>query len=269
MYKLIAIDIDGTLLNDRHEVTDEVREAIIEAKKQGIKIVLCSGRAVGGVVRFLEELELKGEDNYIVALNGALIQNASTSEVIHKQNLSLEDLQNLYKLSQEFKTCIVFFDEADIFILNKDIPKYIVQEAFLSQVNLYYRDIEEITDDYIVSNVLFVDEPERLEQIIASIPAEFKEKYAMVKSAPYYFEFLHPESSKGNALRIIAEKLGIRREEIMSIGDSGNDLSMIQYAGCGVAMGNAMEELKQHADFITLSNNESGVAHAIRKFVLL
>ena len=159
MYKLIAIDIDGTLLNDRHEVTDEVREAIIEAKKQGIKIVLCSGRAVGGVVRFLEELELKGEDNYIVALNGALILNASTSEVIHKQNLSLEDLQNLYKLSQEFKTCIVFFDEADIFILNKDIPKYIVQEAFLSQVNLYYRDIEEITDDYIVSNVLFVDEP--------------------------------------------------------------------------------------------------------------
>lgn len=268
MYKLIAIDIDGTLLNDRHEITDEVREAVIAARKQGVKIVLCSGRAVRGITRFLEDLELTGADEYIIAMNGSRIVNTSNNEVIDKQTLSLSDLKNLYALSQDLDTSIVFFNDTDICALNKEIHRFTVKAAYLSQVKIFYRDIEEVTDDYTISQVIFVDDPERLEKVSASLPAEIKNKYVIVRSTPYYLEFLHPEATKGNAVKKIAEKLGIRRDEVMCIGDGGNDLSMIQYAGCGVAMGNAVEELKQHADFITLSNNESGVANAIRKFVL-
>ena len=180
----------------------------------------------------------------------------------------MEDLKQLYALSRELETNIIFYDEADIYALNKCIHKYVIQEVFLSGVNLYYREIGEITDDYIISKVMFVDDPGHLEKVIAALPPELENKYALVRSAPYFFELLHPQASKGNALKIIAEKLGIKREEVMAIGDSGNDLSMIQYAGLGVAMENAMDILKKHADYITLSNNQAGVAHAIRKFVL-
>ncbi len=268
MYKLIAIDIDGTLLNDRREVTDEVREAIIAAKKQGVKIVLCSGRAVGGVTLFLEELKLNGDDDYIIALNGARILKAANNEVIDKRTLGLNDLKDLYALGRELDTHTIFFDDTSIYSLHKYIHKYTVQAAFLSQVKLFYCGIDEVADDCDISQILFVDDPERMGTVFASLPDEIKNKYTIVRSTPYYIEFLHPEATKGNAVKILAEKLGIRREEVMCIGDGGNDLSMIQYAGCGVAMGNATDELKEHADYITLSNNESGVAYAIRKLVL-
>lgn len=268
MYKLIAIDIDGTLLNDRREITAEVREAIIAAKKRGVKIVLCSGRAVGGVTLFLQELKLDGDDDYIIALNGARILKAATQEVIDKRTLGLCDLKDLYALGRELNTYTIFFDDTSIYSLHKYIHKYTVQAAFLSQVQLYYCGIEEVTDDCDISQIIFVDHPERLKPVFASLPENIKNKYSIVRSTPYYIEFLHPEATKGNAVKILAEKLGIRREEVMCIGDGGNDLSMIQYAGCGVAMGNATDELKRHADYITLSNNEAGVAHAIRKFVL-
>lgn len=86
----------------------------------------------------------------------------------------------------------------------------------------------------------------------------------MVKSAPFFYEILHPLVSKGNAVKHLAEKLGFEREEVMCIGDNGNDLSMIEYAGCGIAMENSIPELKAAADIVTTSNNEDGVAHAIR-----
>ena len=115
---------------------------------------------------------------------------------------------------------------------------------------------------------MFIDEPERLNKVIAQIPASIKEKYMMVQSAPYFLEILHPEVSKGNAVKKLAEKLGIKQQEVMSIGDNGNDLSMIEYAGCGVAMENAIPEVKKSADFQTRSNNENGVAYAIQELVL-
>lgn len=268
MYKLIAIDIDGTLLNDKHEVTPEVREAIEEAKKKGVKIVLCSGRAIGGVRRYIKKLGLNGEDDFVAAFNGGIVQRTSNEEVVVKRTMSFEDIKKLYELSRDFGVAMNVFDESKMYTLNKEINKYTVLDAYLLQIDLAYRTLEELPEDMTFIKVVFVEETEPLGRAIDSIPREFWDTYAMVKSAPFYFEFLHPEASKGNAVRKIAEMLGIKREEVMCIGDSGNDLSMIQYAGLGVAMENAMDVLKEHADYITLSNNESGVAHAIRKFVL-
>lgn len=268
MYKLIAIDIDGTLLNDKHEITAEVHDAIQQAKKKGVKIVLCSGRAIGGVQRYIKELDLNGEDDFVAAFNGGLVQKASSKEVVMRNTLGLEDLRSLYHLSRELKTTINFFDESKIYAMDKDISRYTVLDAYLLEIDLCYRKLEDLPIDLNISKIIFVDEPEHLEKVIAAIPAAFWEKYAMFKSLPFYFEFLHPQANKGNAVREIAQLLNIKREEIMCIGDSGNDVSMIQYAGCGVAMGNAMDETKKHADYITLTNNESGVAQAIREFVL-
>lgn len=268
MYKLIAIDIDGTLINDKHEVTTEVYNAVHAAKAKGVKIVLCSGRPIGGVRRYLDELDLNQEGDYVISYNGAFVQNTFTNDVVSELSLGFEDLKMLYELSLDLKTFIHFYDNEHIYTLNKDVSKYTVLESYLTQIGLHYRELEEIPKNILLPKVSFSDDPEDLDKVIAAIPTHLREKYTMVRSSSHFYEFLHPDASKGNAVKQLAERLGIEQHEVMSIGDNGNDLTMIEYAGCGVAMENGIPELKEIANFQTLSNNENGVAVAIQKFVL-
>ncbi|WP_078392280.1 sugar-phosphatase [Shouchella patagoniensis] len=268
MYKLIAIDMDGTLLNDQHQVTEEVKRALIEAKAIGVTIVLCTGRPLGGVTRYLTDLELNQEGDYVIAYNGALVQDSFSNKAVVSLALAHSDLQELAALAEELDSPMHFFDAERLYTANKDISPYTVYESYVTQVPLSYCALEQVNAGIEIPKVMFIDEPGKLEQTIAKIPASYRERYTMVKSAPFFYEILHPEVSKGNAVKHLAEKLGIRQNEVMCIGDNGNDLSMITYAGCGVAMANAIPELKAVADVETLSNNQDGVAHAIREYVL-
>jgi Cof subfamily protein (haloacid dehalogenase superfamily) len=268
MYKLIAIDMDGTLLNDHHEVTDEVRHALDAARERGVKVVLCTGRPLAGVRRYLKDLRLEDEEDYVIAYNGAIVQNTNTNEVVFGQSLGYEDFRSLHELSRTLDTPMHFFDAEYLYTTNKLISPYTVHEAFITQIPFRHTTAEEVPEDIAMPKVMYIDEPERLDRTIAAIPAEINDKYMMVKSAPFYLEILHREVSKGNAVKRLSEKLGIKREEVMTIGDNGNDLSMIQFAGCGVAMENAIPMVKEAADYHTKSNNENGVAHAIRELVL-
>lgn len=268
MYKLIAIDMDGTLLNDHHEVTSKVRDALHAAKAEGVKIVLCTGRPLGGVRRYLKELQLDQEGDFVIAYNGALVQNTHTDEVVSQLSLTFEDLKSLYELSLKLHTPMHFFDSTRVYTPNRDISAYTVLESHLNQIPLRFQKVNDTPSDILLPKIMFIDEPENLSSVIASFPVSVKEKYTLVRSAPYFYEILHPQASKGNAVQQLAEILGIEQEEIMSIGDNGNDLSMISYAGCGVAMENAIPEVKASANFQTRSNNDDGVAHAINELVL-
>ncbi|WP_050180372.1 sugar-phosphatase [Domibacillus robiginosus] len=269
MYKLIAIDMDGTLLNDHHEVTDEVRNALDAARARGVKVVLCTGRPLAGVRRYLKDLRLEDEEDYVIAYNGAIVQNTNTNEVVFKQSLGYEDFRTLHDLSLTLDTPMHFFDAEYLYTTNKLISPYTVHEAFITKIPFQHTTVEEVPTDIAMPKVMYIDEPERLDRTIAAIPAQINDKYMMVKSAPFYLEILHREVSKGNAVKRLSEKLGIKREEVMTIGDNGNDLSMIQFAGCGVAMENAIPMVKEAADYQTKSNNEHGVAHVIRELVLV
>nr|WGD90979.1 sugar-phosphatase [Bacillus subtilis] len=269
MYKLIAIDMDGTLLNDHHEVTEEVRDALHAAKAEGVKIVLCTEYLpIGGVQRYLDELNLIEEGDYVIAYNGALVQNTHTNEVVSELSLGYDDLTSLYDLSLELKTPIHFFDSSNLYTPNRDISEFTVYESYVTQVPLHFRKIDEVPKDILIPKVMFIDKPENLSRVITSIPKEVREKYTMVRSAPFFYEILHSEASKGNAVRQLAQLFGIERAEVMCIGDNGNDLTMIEWAGCGVAMANAIPEVLEAANFQTRSNNEHGVAHAIHELVL-
>ena len=100
------------------------------------------------------------------------------------------------------------------------------------------------------------------------IPQEYYEKYTIVRSTPFFLEILRPEENKGSGISLLAKEIGLKQEEIICVGDAGNDKHMIEYAGLGVAMGNATDEIKGMADYVTLSNDEDGVAHVINKFIL-
>lgn len=268
MYKLVAIDVDGTLFNDRREITQEVNEAIQAAKAKGVNVVICTGRPIGGVRPILEELELADKDEYVITYNGALVQGTNTGEVVSETSLTVSDLKELYQLSLQLGSPMHFFDTERIYTPNKDISHYTVYESFANKVPLSFRAIEEIPEDMLIPKVMFIDEPERLAEIMAAIPASYRKKYTMVQSAPFFLEILHSSVNKGNAVKQLAEKLGMKREEVVCIGDGENDLEMVKYAGCGVAMGNATTSVKEVAEFQTMSNNENGVAYAIEKLIL-
>ncbi|MBP1968577.1 Cof subfamily protein (haloacid dehalogenase superfamily) [Virgibacillus natechei] len=268
MYKLVAIDIDGTLLNSRNEITKEVNDAIQAAKENGVSVVLCTGRPIFGINPFIEELKLNNEADFAITFNGALVQNTYTEEVVSQNNLTYQDLKALYELSKEIQSPMHYFDIKHMYNPNKTINLYTIYKAFANQIPIHYRPMNETPADIVIPKAMFVDEPERLDKIIETIPDSFKEKYMMIKSTPFYLEILHPIVSKGRAIKQLAEKLSIKREEIISIGDGENDLSMIEYAGCGVAMNNATPSVKEAADFQTLSNDENGVAYAIEQLIL-
>lgn len=268
MYKLIAIDIDGTLINSQGEISPRVNEAIRAAQARGVKVVLVTGRPIGGVANYVKELGLDEEDDFVVTYNGAFVQNTHTGEVMQENFLSYDDLEDLFALSKEIKTPMHYFDINYIYTPNKEINHYTVYESYVNDIPLVYQPLEEVTKDISIPKVMFIDKPERLDETIAAIPNAVKEKYTMLRSAPYFLEILHPQVSKGLVLEQLANDLGIEREAVISIGDGGNDISMIDFAGCGVAMENAVEEVKAVADFHTKSNDADGVAYAIEQLVL-
>jgi Cof subfamily protein (haloacid dehalogenase superfamily) len=268
LYKLVAIDIDGTLMNDRKEITKEVNDAIQATKAKGVKVVICTGRPIVGVQSIIEELKLNDEDDFVITYNGALVQNTYSKDVESQITLTYENLGELYDLSLKLHSPLQFFDTENLYTPNREISRYTVHEAHINQIPINYLPIDEVPKDMLIPKVMFIDDPERLNTTIANIPESVWEKYTFVKSTPFFLEILDPRVSKGNAVKLLAEKLGIKQEEVICIGDGENDLSMIEYAGCGVAMDNAVSVVKGVAQFHTLSNNENGVAYAIEKLIL-
>mgnify|MGYP002661721599 CR=1 FL=1 len=265
--KLVAVDIDGTLLTNDRKVTPEVFEAVQEAKKQGVKVIIATGRPIPGVQPLLNELNLREEGDYVITFNGGLVQDTSTSENIITETMTYEDYLDIEFLSRKLDVHMHAITKKGIYTANRNIGKYTVHESSLVNMPIFYRTPEEMGDKEIIK-MMFIDEPEILDAAIEKIPQEFFDKYTIVKSTPFYLEILNKNASKGLAVQHLAEKLGISHEETMAIGDEENDRSMLEAVGNPVVMANGNPELKKIAKYITKSNEASGVAHAINEWVL-
>lgn len=266
--KLVAIDIDGTLLNSDRKITPRVKESLQMANAKGTNIVLCTGRPLPGVQDLLKELDLFGENDYVITYNGALVQATQSKKIISQHTLSYDDFLEIELMSRKVGSHLHTIDDTTIYTANKNISSFTVHEAFLVNMPLKYRTVEEMTPELNIIKMMMIDEPAILDQAIDKIPESFKEKFTTVKSTEFYYEILNKNASKGIALKELANHLGIAQEETMAIGDNENDLSMIAYAGVGVAMGNATETVKLAADVLTTSHDEDGVANVIEKYVL-
>jgi len=155
-----------------------------------------------------------------------------------------------------------------IYTANRNISRHTVHESTLVNMPIYYRTVDEMTEDLEIVKTMYIDEANYLTEVIQKFPAHLKEKYATMRSAPFYFEILNSKASKGNALLALTKKLGMTKKEVMAIGDAENDLSMLKVAGLSVAMENAVAEVKREADVKTSSNNDNGVAVALEKYVI-
>jgi len=264
--KMIAIDIDGTLLNSQHQLTDKVKHTLQQKSAEGVKIVLATGRPTIGTHHVVQQLGFNTDDNFIISYNGSLVSSAGSQKTYVKHGLTYDDFLEIEVLSRAIGVHLHFQDQQTMYTCNRDISPYTVHEAFLTRIPLVYRTVEEITPETDIIKAMFIDHQDVLDAAAKKIPTAFKEKFTTVKSAPFFLEVLNPLASKGNAIRELAGKLNIQPSEIMSLGDNENDLSMIEFAGIGVAMGNGLDSVKEIADKITLSNDEDGVAYAIDKW---
>lgn len=265
--KLVAIDIDGTLCTSQGLITPAVFAAIQEAKAAGVHIVITTGRPILGVKKLLEELELTSPDNYVITFNGGLVQEVASEKILVKETLSYDDYLGIELTARKLGLHMHAITKDGIYTANRDIGKYTVHEAQLVNMPLFYRTPDEMIDKEIIK-IMFVDEPDVLEKAITNIPETLYHTYNLVKSAPFYLEVVPKTVSKGLAVKALSQKLGIAIDETMAIGDEENDRSMLEIVGCPVVMENGNPSLKPLAKYITKSNNDSGVAYAIRKWVL-
>lgn len=265
--KLIAIDIDGTLLNEKNELAEETISTIKEARQQGIKVVLCTGRPLSGVSPYLKSLGISGDDEYVITFNGAMAQTVS-GKVLNHHTLSSDDFIDIEAEARKLGSNFQIETSDFIYTPNKDISIYTIYESYLVTMPIRYREVSEMPKDLTISKAMFVDHEEVISAIKDKVISRLGNRYYVVQSEPFFIEIMNKEASKGSALDSLANQLGLSSENVMAIGDQGNDLSMIQYAGLGVAMGNAIPEIKEVAQFETKTNAENGVAYAIQQYGL-
>ncbi len=266
-YKLLVLDLDGTLTNTRKEVTEHTRTTLIKAQEQGLKIVLASGRPTYGIAPLANLLQLNKYEGYVLSYNGGEIIDWKTGELLYKNLLDPEVLPYLYQCANDNHFAIVTYDGEYVLTEYPD-DEYVLKEALLNVMKIKKVDNFLKAVQHPIAKCLIVGEPTRLAVLEKEMYNHLHDRMGVFRSEPYFLELVPKGIDKAQSLAVLLKEIGMTKDEMIAVGDGFNDLSMIKYAGLGVAMSNAQEVVKENADFITLSNEEDGVAHVVEKFIL-
>lgn len=267
-YKIVVLDLDGTLTNKKKEITPRTREVLIRAQEKGVKVVLASGRPTYGIVPLAEKLELSKYEGYILAYNGGEIIDWKTGEIMYKNLLEHDVLPYLYKCAKDNNFAIVTYDGEYVLTENPE-DEYVLKEALLNVMKIKKVDNFLEAVKHPIAKCLIVGDPTRLAELEKEMYEHLKDRMGVFRSEPYFLELVPKGIDKAQSLAVLLEELNMSKDEMIAIGDGFNDLSMIKFAGMGIAMENAQQIVKDNANFITLSNEEDGVAYAIEKFINL
>lgn len=271
MIKLLAIDMDGTLLNEEKHIDTPQKEAVQKAIEAGIKVVLCTGRPLFGVLPVYGELELEkyNLDEYVILNNGCSLRKTTNWELLDNKEITREDVIYLDKLRKGYNLDLTVSNDDDYFVVGDKANKYTIEDGKLVYVDIKPISLEEATSGkHTFFKSMYLGEEEEIQRFKNDNENLLKDKYDAVLSQIHIFEMLPFGTNKAAALKELAEKLGIEREEIMTIGDGNNDVEMLEFAGIGVAMGNGTESAKKAANYVTDTNENHGVAKAIEKYIL-
>ena len=271
MIKLIAIDMDGTLLNGKKHIDKVQKEAIHEAIEAGIKIVLCTGRPLYGILPFYEELGLSELDSegYVILNNGCSIHKTKDWELIDQVNFTSDDIDYLYKFSEGYDINFTLVNDYYYFNIGRKPTDELITDAgfvFSDITNISLKEAK--NGKHKIIKIMFLGNPNIMANFQKENESILKDKYSSVLSQPYIYEILPKGNNKGTGLKKLAKKLGIKQEEIMAIGDGNNDIEMFEYAHYSVAMENGTKPARKAAKYQTDSNENNGVAKAIRKYAL-
>ena len=247
-YKLLVLDLDGTLTNSKKEITPFTRETLLQAQEKGLHLVLASGRPTYGIVPLAEELNMKQYGGFILSFNGG-------------------NVIDLYNRSKEAGLAILSYNGKYILSEHPE-NKYVQYESFLTKMKIkatddFLRDLHQPADKCLV-----VGEPEMLVSLEEKLRQELGKRINVYRSEAFYLELVPKGIDKAASLSRLLERTRIKQEEVIAIGDGFNDVSMIRFAGLGVAMANAQPPVKANADRITqYTNDEDGVARFIQELL--
>lgn len=280
MIKAILLDIDGTLTNDKKEITSETKEALLKAQNSGIRLIIASGRPPRGLRRFGKELDMYDHNGLFICFNGAEVINCSTKEVLFSVPMKSEDAKAVLQHLKQFDVVPVIMHDRYAYlpnayrgnmIHNREGKLFNVIDYEVHSNNYLIRECEDMAEeiDFPVKKILTAGDPPYMKAHYLEMDEPFRDKLSCMFTAPFYYEFTAKGIDKAKAIEETLRHIGCTREEFMAFGDAENDRSMLEYAGIGIAMGNAVPEVKEIADYITLDNNHDGIAYALNRFLNL
>jgi Cof subfamily protein (haloacid dehalogenase superfamily) len=264
-YKMLVLDMDDTLLADDHTLSIENRDMLFKAQKLGVYVVLASGRPTKAMISCAKELQLDVNNSYMISFNGAVITDLKQDTVVFEQSLSKKQIHDLYDYSVKSKTHIITYINNQI--VSETDSEYIeIEKSITGLTHNKVISFKETVQSNAVKCILLQD-PSYLEKVVLDLKAEMPH-LSVSMSKPFFLEVAPNGIDKAASVKIIAEKLNILQSEIIAVGNAGNDLTMIEYAGLGIWVNNVTPELRDKADFIVASNNNNGVAEVVQRFIL-
>lgn len=273
--KVIIMDVDGTLTNNKKVIPTKTKEILVKVQKAGAILVLASGRPTSGLMDLAKELEMEKHHGLLVSFNGSKVVDCETNQVLFNETMSIEHGQSVLEHMKKFEV---------IPMIDKDNYMY-VNDVFNNEI--YYNGepinivkyesrggkfkLSEVEDlaafaDYPLNKILTAGSPDYLQEHYKEMMEPFKDTLNCVFTAPFYFEFTAKGIDKVKALDTVLIPRGYKKEEMIAFGDGHNDATMVEYAGTGVAMANAVDDLKAVADEVTRSNEEDGIAYTLAKY---
>ena len=230
--------------------------------------MITSARAFYRLERYIDELDLRKENQYTICFNGAIIVENITGKVLYSKNLDKEEVSELIGLGKQLNVPIMLYSKNANLV--EEMPEVIQKNKNSKGMNIKIENFNKIDfdeEENYIYKIVFMDKPEKIIEIRKNLSKEIIDKYEVTSSVPEYIEFVKKGIKKSKAIKFIMDKCKIKQEEVMAIGDGENDVEMLRFAGLGVAMENANNYVKENADYITTSNNNDGVGKVIEKFI--
>lgn len=264
--KLIAMDLDGTLNNDKKHITEKTKAALMDAQRQGIRLALASARPSPGLFKERDILRLQDFGGILMSYNGGRIVDAATGETLFETAMDLQQTKKVLRFLETLPVTPILDDGKQFYVTDKTGYKV---DYECRNNRMACREVGNLAAFLCFApiKILMSVLPEELPAIQKQIADFLPEELTVVQTAPFYLEVIPRRINKGQGIRDICTAIGISTKEVIAFGDAANDIPMLQTAGIGVAMGNAAQEVKQEADLVTLSNNEDGIAAALEKLL--
>lgn len=264
--KVLVLDIDGTLTNSRKEISPNTKRAIQETLKRGHKVILASGRPTPGMRRYEEELELEKYGGYLLSFNGGRIVECRSGEVVYQRILPLNIIPGLYGFAKRNGCGLVtYFGDRIISAFEPD--EYVRLESRINGMEIKVVENFKEYVDFDINKCLLTAPPERAEALEQELADRYGDMLSVYRSEPFFIEIMPKHVDKASSLDRMLQTVGLTRENAICCGDGFNDISMIKYAGVGVAMGNAQPAVKDAADYITGTNDEDGLVQVMDEFI--
>ena len=265
-YRMLVLDLDDTLLKDDRTVSELTRRRLLEAQQQGMIVVLASGRPTYAMQHLAKELCLAEYGGYFISFNGARITSCANQHILLSVDISHAQMCKLFDLAQEHGVYIQTYTE-DHILVSKDNEYTQIEKEITGMDVIECADFKAEIPKTAVK-AMMLEHPDRLKEVEQALRPVVENELYMTITKPFFLEFMNPAVDKGKSLVTLAQHLNVPMEQVIAVGDSYNDISMIKAAGLGVAMGNAVEAVKQAADYETADNEHDGVARVVERFFL-